>query len=146
MEATAKIAKQIVGRGFCARVSMWCEPGTVGGPAISLSLRDDPYYRSQGWLDAAALGAELGAKIAGFTGSCILIDLHGMVIDTSSTLVAIAAMKAVWSCVSYEPSAKLAEVVDGLIPRFKGVTVDRLEQELLEYSSSGSRHTPGGPG
>jgi hypothetical protein len=107
----------------------------VGGQTSCVTLdpsADDPWYRKEGWTDAAFAGVALGLKLAGTPAHCRIARIHGMSCDTNATLMAIAAIRAVWSALEFEPGDELSARLDTAILRRSEISVAKLEGELRE--------------
>jgi hypothetical protein len=139
MGGEGRIAKQIGAHGYYACVTVRCQDiGTVPSPVTLDPSADDSWYRSQGWTNAALAGAALGLKFAGIAACCKVMRIHGMPCDTNSTLVAIAAIRAVWSAIGFAPDQELTDRMESLVLRRSELRVDDLEGELEQIA----RHCP----
>jgi len=126
-----KVLKQTGGRGYYARVQVDCQ--NVGEQPSSVTLdpaADDGWHRAEGWTDAAITGAALGLKIAEVRARCTITRIHGMICETNSTLVAVAAVRAVWQAIGYEPAEELAARLEASILRRSELKVSDLEDQL----------------
>jgi hypothetical protein len=131
MEGEGRVLQQIGPVGFYARVWVACQDECEPSVRVTLEAQaNDPWQQTQGWTDAALAGAALGLKIAGRTMHCTVKRIHGMPCDTNPTLVAIAAIRAVWAALAFEPSETLAKRIDDAIRRRSTITVANLEQML----------------
>lgn len=131
MQGMGKVIKQLGARGFYATVQVMCEKNAQPSSSVTLDpSADDPWYRSQGWTDASLAGAALGLKVANRTAACSITRIDGMPCDTNSTLVAIAAMRAVWAAFGFTPDKVTSERLEGIILRRSEVSVANLEREL----------------
>lgn len=131
MEGEGKVVQQIGQLGFYARVWVACQDECEPLARVTLDAHaNDPWQQSQGWTDAALAGAALGLRIAGRTMHCTVKRIHGMPCDTNPTLVAIAAIRAVWAALAFKPSETLAKRIDAAILRRSTITVASLEQVL----------------
>ena len=132
MEADAKVAKQVGGRGFYARV--WIEFEPIAEPeqsSIHVATSNNQFEQSEGWVDGAVLGATLAMRLANVRGTCSIKRIHGMPCDTNPTVVAIATIRAVWNAIGYVPDSCLDERMEKLILRSKEVPFTTLEQEIV---------------
>jgi hypothetical protein len=130
VEGDGKVLLQIGARGFYARVQVNLELAS-GEPVVMLDASaDEPWHRSEGWTDAAIAGAGLGLKLAGESGACTITGIQGMPADTNRTLVAIAAVRAVWAALAFQPNDALARRVEAAVLRRSELSVADLESEL----------------
>jgi hypothetical protein len=129
VEAEGRVAKQVDGRGWYASVQLSLVPGGEREIALAPSAVDER-QRSEGWLDAAAAGATLGLDLAGAGGQCSITRVHGMVCETSPGIVAIAAIRAVWTVLGFVPSRPLSAAVESCITRGHQMSVEALGVEL----------------
>jgi hypothetical protein len=120
--------KQIGGRGYYARVTINCQE-TNEASSIGIEGSDE-WHRSEGWIDAALAGVALGLRIAKKNARCVVTRIHGMPCDTNATLVAIAAIRAVWNALGFEPDQALANRVETAILRRSQISIADLEREL----------------
>src|SRR5262249_967348 len=90
---------------------------------------DDPWNRKDGWTDGGLAGAALGLKLAGSSGTCTITRVHGMPIDTTPRLVAIAAIRAVWAALAFAPDEPMARRLEACVSR-KELPHPDLEAEL----------------
>jgi hypothetical protein len=133
MEYEGKVVKQIGALGFYARVRVHVTCQEIGQQPSSITLdasADDSWLRSNVWLDAAQAGAALGLKLAVRSAQYNITGVHGMPCDTNPTLVAIAAIRAVWSALAFEPDEALAGRIETAIIRRSEISVADLEGEL----------------
>lgn len=137
MQGVGKVVKQRGARGFYAMVQVTCEETSELSSSITLDpSADDPLYRSQGWTEAALAGAALGLKVSNRIAACSITRIHGMPCDTNSTLVAIAAMRAVWAAFGFAPEKIIAARLEDIILRRSEVDVADLEHELGRTNGS----------
>jgi hypothetical protein len=129
VEAEGRVAKQVDGRGWYASVQLSLVPGSEREIALAPSAEDE-WQRFTAWLDAAAAGATLGLDLAGAGGQCSITRVHGMVCDTSPGVVAIAAIRAVWTVLGFVPSRSLSAAVESCITRGHQMSVEALGAEL----------------
>ncbi|MCE9545944.1 MAG: hypothetical protein K8T25_10555 [Planctomycetia bacterium] len=133
MEGDGKVKMQIGGRGFYARIQVICHDGSDIPRSVTVApSADDPWYRREGWTDAGLAGAALGLKLAGSSSSCTITQIHGMPCDTNATLMAIAAIRAVWAAVSFVPDETMAQRLEACVLRKMEVAPADLERELAD--------------
>jgi hypothetical protein len=115
-EHEGKVAQQIGDRGFyaCVRVKPHSPEHTGSHVTVRADLCN---VVPLDWIEAAKKGVALALILSGCQSSFEITWIHGMPCDTSPTVVAIAAMRAVWNAISFEPPAVLADRVEELIPR-----------------------------
>lgn len=129
MEADGRVMKQIRGRGYYASVRLTYEDaGGDGPPAVLAPGVENAWDRE--WFDAAVAGVALGLELARAPGRCTITRVHGMVCDTNPTLVAIAAVRAVWAAVSFDPDEATAQKIESCILRGHQMTPADLRREL----------------
>jgi hypothetical protein len=133
VEAEGRVAKQDGGRGWYASVRLSLVPAIGREVALAPSSANE-WYRSEGWLDAAVTGAGLGLELAQETGRCSITSLHGMVCDTSSAIVVLAAVRAVWAALAFVPNELMAKAIEGCISRGHQLSVDAVQMELLRIA------------
>ena len=133
MEAEGRIAKQIGARGWYASVRLSLVPA-AGRDVVLAPSSANEWYKSEGWLDAAVAGAALGLELADGTGRCSITSVHGMPCDTSSALVLLAAVRAVWAALAFAPNEVLASAVEGCITRGHQLSADAVRAELLRVA------------
>lgn len=131
VEVEGRVAKQVGGCGYFALVRACVTPENSVSVKAEPSTLDD-YDRGQGWLEAAEYGVPLGMELAAKTGCCKLIRVRGMTCDTSPALVAIAAMRAVWTATGFEPSIELAERAEECVLAGHRLSLDQLADRLRE--------------
>jgi len=131
MEGDGKVKKQIGEHGYFAHVRVTCHDASGIPLSIAVDPRaDDPWHRREGWTDGSLAGAALGLKLAGSSASCTITRIHGMPCDTTPTLMAIAAIRAVWAALSFVPNEDLAEQLEACVLRSAEVSPAGLEKEL----------------
>jgi hypothetical protein len=131
VDAEGKVLKQIGPCGFYARV--WVNSHDIGQQPSQVTLdpsADDSWHRLQGWTDAALIGATMGMKLAAINARCKITRIHGMPCDTNPTLVAIAAIRAVWAALQFSPDDDLAARLEAAILRRSELDVADLEAEV----------------
>jgi hypothetical protein len=128
VEYEGKVKTQDRGRGFYARVWVRPDSADVGRGRVTADRAASPtFFREEGWLDAAVAGAQLALKLCGSDCAYQIVSVHGMVVDTKPTTVAIAAMRAVWDAECFEPPVELESKLHTAILRS-----DELRPEDLE--------------
>ena len=128
-EVEGRVAKQVGGCGYFALVRACLTPeDSVSVKAEPSAL--DEYDRGQGWLEAAEYGAALGMELAAKTGCCNLIRVRGMVCDTSPALVAIAAIRAVWTAVAFKPAPERTDEMEKCILSGHALSMEELASRL----------------
>ncbi|MGC3968484.1 MAG: hypothetical protein QM775_14235 [Pirellulales bacterium] len=133
MIGESQVKKQIGGRGYFARVHVACLIGGEQFRSVSLDpSADEPWYRSEGWTHAAMAGAALGLKLADAKAACTITQITGMHVDSNPTLMAIAAIRAVWEALGFEPAEELAAFLEAAIFRKTEWSVSDLERELSQ--------------
>lgn len=131
MFGDGKVKKQIGSHGYFAHVRVDCQAVNKLPSSVALDPGvDTAWHRSEGWTDAAVSGAALGLKLAGAKAVCTITQIEGMPADSNSTLMAIAAVRAVWVALGFEPEEELAARLDGAILRRSEWSVADLEREL----------------
>lgn len=136
MEAEGRIAQQVGGRGYYAKVNVNYESSPDTVVELAEEVLNNERYQKEGWLDAAIAGVRLGLLVARVTGNCSITRVHGMVVDTSSSLVALAGVKAVWQAVGYTPSPQLLERFDNCVLRSHRMITEALIESLTAAESS----------
>ena len=84
----------------------------------------------------ASIGAALGLGLADAKAACTITQITGMPVDSNPTLMAIAAVRAVWDALGFEPREELAECLEGAILQKSEWSVSDLERELGRTSRS----------
>lgn len=130
VECEGRVARQVGDLGWFARVRLTVFPAAERHVVLAQSSMND-FYRSEGWLDAAVAGAELGMDLASVTGMCRITSMHGMICDTCPGVVALAAIRAVWTAVSFTPNGLLTAALESCITRSHSLTVDAIRAELF---------------
>jgi hypothetical protein len=131
MDGEGKIAKQVGQCGWYARVRVNHRDSGEQTRNVLLAAKVEDLWKSHSrdWLDAALLGASLGLAIADRQGVCSITDLRGHAVDTTPRIVAIAAIRAVWAAVSFQPADDMAARLEACITK-SDVTPSGLEKEL----------------
>lgn len=84
MEAEGKVAKQVGGRGYYARVQLRCTDIGCNSTAVTLEPSAvDEWYHRQGFVIAAIRVVQLALTLAGTSAHCTITRIHGMPVDTS---------------------------------------------------------------
>ena len=131
MDGTAKIAKQIGGIGYYAMVTVSCTSADDSAVEVTVSPEaEDTFARREGWLEAARFGALTGMKLSERSCNCSVVQIRGHIVDTTPTLVALAAIMAVWSAVSFVPSAGMQKAIEETVLLCRKIPVEQLEKEL----------------
>ena len=131
VQGIGKVAEQTGMRGFSAIVHITCDPSD--GLFCSLMLHpttDLAWLQSEGFVEASLVGATLGLRIANRTAKCMITNIQGKPCDTNSTLVAIAAMLAVWNALNFVPDPRTIERLQDSILRSTQIPVEDLGNEL----------------
>lgn len=131
MDGQGRIAKQVGGKGFYALVNVMVADVASQSPTTTIDpSADDDWQRAEGWTDAAIVGAELGMKLARCSADCTITRVHGMPCDTNSTLVAIAAIRAVWAALGFLPDQAIDDQLEHFIAHRTELSVAQLQRKL----------------
>jgi hypothetical protein len=112
-----KIARQVDMRGWYAEVGLVCRGMELGPTTVTVSPAADFQADLSEWAEGAMAGAALGLDLAGTTAHCEITQLRGMVCDTDAVVVAIAAVRAVWQALGFQPPAEWSERIDSIMFR-----------------------------
>ena len=126
-EFEGRVARQVAGRGHFAAAWVRYDPAVPPGATVAPDAIDSTY---PDWREGAAFGASLGRRLAECGGGFVVTRIRGMDIDTNPTLVAIAAMRALWLAVGFDPATKLAARIEACIPLSWTISLTELGQEV----------------
>lgn len=136
MEAEGKVIKHVGdGRGYYALVQLNCTDIGCNSTAVTLApsaVRE--WYHEEGFVDAAIKGVQIALTLAGTSAQCTITRIHGMVVDTSQRTVAIAAIRATWLAIGFEPCNRLAELLESILLKLPPLSLAEIERLLLENS------------
>ncbi len=136
VEVEGIVARQVGSHGYFAAVRVQHDSDSPHEIIVDAEAIDE-YYLRLGYGEAAALGAALGYSLSGASGACVITHVRGMVCDTSPTLVAIAAIRAIWIATEFSPLANLASRVESCVMRGHSLSLDDLKAELLAHEAEG---------
>ncbi|MCE9562414.1 MAG: hypothetical protein K8U57_10205 [Planctomycetes bacterium] len=125
VEVEGRVANQIGNRGFFAVVRVRFKSDSASSVTVASDAEDS--YGGNEWPAAARFGAALGMAVAEVTGHCRVTGVRGMLVDTNSTLMAIAAMKAVWAAVEFQPTAELVAKVETCVYESRRLSLEQLK-------------------
>jgi hypothetical protein len=126
-----EVRKQFGARGFFGRVRVHCREAGHRPTLISISpAAAGDWERSEGWVDGAIVGVGIGIRLAGTTADCEFTSIHGMCVDSSPTVMAIAGIRAAWDAVGFKPSDEMRTRLESLVLRSRGMLPEQLEVEL----------------
>ena len=136
MEAEGKVIKHVGGgRGYYALVQLRCIDIGCNPTVVTLepsAVRE--WYHREGLVDAAIKGVQIALALAGTSAQCTITRIHGMVVDTSQRTVAIAAIRATWLAVGFEPCNELTELLESILLKLPPLPLAEIERLLLESS------------
>lgn len=134
MEAEGKVIKQVGGgRGFYALVKLRCADIGCNPTVVTLepSAVSEWYHREE-FVVAAIRGVQFALALAGTSAQCTITRIHGMPVDTSQCTVTIAAIRATWLAVGFEPCKELTELLESILLKLPPLSLTEIERLLLE--------------
>ena len=136
VEVEGIVARQVGSHGYFAAVWLRHDSDHPNEVIVDVDAIGE-YDRRLGWGEAAAFGAGLGISLSGASGAFVITHVRGMICDTSPTLVAIAAIRAIWIATEFSPLANLASRVESCVMRGHSLSLDDLKAELLAHEAEG---------
>jgi hypothetical protein len=123
MTGRGRFARQVGGRGCFGIVEVEIDPNS---PITSILVQTHgDGFQSQGqiegvpergyeeWKQGAVLGVAFALWTTGYPDCAVVITrIEGMTSDTNSTIVAAAAMDAVWNALAFTPEAALTAQIE----------------------------------
>jgi hypothetical protein len=127
IESEGIFLRQHQGKGYAAKVRIHLVPAEIASVAVGLENTGPPASFSQGdiqkaytpdyddWIQGAVIGARYALAKLPTAYAVTLTAIEGSVTDTNPTVVAAAAISAIWKGAGYTPLAEDVALIEGVV-------------------------------